>query len=298
MTTLFKAKKVNRSDVSQVLTVLALFVSPVCSQVSHIKMAKSYETAAFFEDVPNKEIDAIEGQTIVIPCTVRNLGAEKVSWIRSKDIQILTTSHYTFSSDYRFEVVHSDKNEDFWGLRIRGIKPSDTGQYECQVNTEPKMSLAYNLIVSSLGPDDQSKWLGYASIKAANETFIRHGSPFFISCEISHRLRKHLNLDVWWLHEDTQIFVQLKESRISIQTTYNKDRNIINSILSFQYITWQDGGTYTCLQPSIRKDSIKLIIVEGESSEAMQKDCPVSSTSSCHFVPYVTHFIMFFIIFT
>lgn len=71
-----------------------------------------------------------------------------MSWIRRRDIHILTSGPHTFASDYRFEVVHGDTDEDFWGLRIRGVKPDDTGQYECQVNTEPKMSLAYKLKVS------------------------------------------------------------------------------------------------------------------------------------------------------
>lgn len=67
----------------------------------------------------------------------------QVSWIRSKDLHILTSGPITFSSDSRFEAVASPGG-DFWGLRIRGVHLSDSGQYECQVNTDPKMSLAIN----------------------------------------------------------------------------------------------------------------------------------------------------------
>ncbi|KAJ8932171.1 hypothetical protein NQ314_014870 [Rhamnusium bicolor] len=73
-----------------------------------------------------------------------------VSWIRSKDLHILTSERQTFSSDSRFESVHSDSSGDFWGLRIRGVHVSDTGQYECQVNTDPKMSLAISLTVTGM----------------------------------------------------------------------------------------------------------------------------------------------------
>jgi hypothetical protein len=59
-------------------------------------------------------------------------------------LHILTSGPFTFSSDSRFEPVPSSAG-DFWGLRIRGVHLSDTGQYECQVNTDPKMSLAFNL---------------------------------------------------------------------------------------------------------------------------------------------------------
>lgn len=74
----------------------------------------------------------------------------QVSWIRSKDLHILTSGRHTFSSDSRFESVHSSSSGDFWGLRIRGVHISDTGQYECQVNTDPKMSLAIYLNVQGI----------------------------------------------------------------------------------------------------------------------------------------------------
>lgn len=70
-----------------------------------------------------------------------------MSWIRKKDLHILTHSVHTFSADSRFETVYSS-SEDFWGLRIRGVRLSDAGQYECQVNTDPKMSIAIHLTVT------------------------------------------------------------------------------------------------------------------------------------------------------
>lgn len=70
----------------------------------------------------------------------------QVSWIRTKDLHILTSGAITFTADGRFEAVYS--HADFWGLRIRGVRITDTGQYECQVNTDPKMNFALNLTVS------------------------------------------------------------------------------------------------------------------------------------------------------
>ena len=70
----------------------------------------------------------------------------QVSWIRKRDLHILTSGSVTFTADSRFESVYG--NDDFWGLRIRGVKISDTGQYECQVNTDPKKNFALNLTVS------------------------------------------------------------------------------------------------------------------------------------------------------
>ncbi|KAL1509840.1 hypothetical protein ABEB36_004517 [Hypothenemus hampei] len=243
----------------------------------------------YFDEISARDFEVPEGQTVIIPCTVRNLSYEKVvSWIRSKDIHILTSGSLTFASDYRFEVVHSDSNNDFWGLRIRGVKVEDSGQYECQVNTEPKMSLAYKLTVSKIGTDENSKWLGYATIHEPKEVFVQNGSPYAIQCEISTTISKKISTEVWWLHEDTQILSQpIESSRITIHTSLSEQANIIHSILTFHYVTWQDAGTYTCLQPSVKKDNIKLVIVEAESSEAMQRDFPLASFSTKNYTAIV-----------
>lgn len=43
-------------------------------------------------------------------------------------------------------VIHPDKSEN-WTLQIKSPQERDSGVYECQVSTEPKMSLNYSLNV-------------------------------------------------------------------------------------------------------------------------------------------------------
>lgn len=70
----------------------------------------------------------------------------QVSWIRKRDLHILTAGILTYTSDQRFQVIRPDKSEN-WTLQIKFPQQRDAGIYECQVNTEPKMSLAFNLNV-------------------------------------------------------------------------------------------------------------------------------------------------------
>lgn len=60
----------------------------------------------------------------------------QVSWVRHKDIHLLTVGRYTYTSDQRFESVHSPHTED-WTLRIRYPQKEDSGTYECQISTTP-----------------------------------------------------------------------------------------------------------------------------------------------------------------
>ncbi|PSN43777.1 hypothetical protein C0J52_20180 [Blattella germanica] len=70
----------------------------------------------------------------------------RVSWIRMRDLQILTSDTITFTSDSRFEILHSPGSE-MWTLRIMSVQPRDQGKYECQVNTDPKINFAVMLAI-------------------------------------------------------------------------------------------------------------------------------------------------------
>uniref|UniRef100_A0A1A9ZLM4 Ig-like domain-containing protein n=1 Tax=Glossina pallidipes TaxID=7398 RepID=A0A1A9ZLM4_GLOPL len=59
-----------------------------------------------------------------------------VSWVRHRDIHLLTVGRYTYTSDQRFEAMHSPHAED-WTLRIRYAQRKDSGTYECQISTTP-----------------------------------------------------------------------------------------------------------------------------------------------------------------
>lgn len=66
--------------------------------------------------------------------------------MRSRDLHILTSSEITFSSDSRFSPEHMP-GSDAWTLKLEDSKKSDSGNYECQVNTEPKIMYTVRLLV-------------------------------------------------------------------------------------------------------------------------------------------------------
>ena len=60
----------------------------------------------------------------------------QISWVRHRDIHLLTVGRYTYTSDQRFSAHHIPLTH-FWQLRIRAVTPRDEGFYECQVSTTP-----------------------------------------------------------------------------------------------------------------------------------------------------------------
>ena len=60
----------------------------------------------------------------------------QISWIRYKDTSLLTVGRYTYTTDLRFEALHSPHTDD-WIVRLKNPRPSDSGIYGCQISTTP-----------------------------------------------------------------------------------------------------------------------------------------------------------------
>ena len=71
-----------------------------------------------------------------------------MSWIRKNDLHILTMGTIVYTNDQRVKAIHPNASDSIdWNLDIEHAEVSDSGIYECQINTEPKKSKAYILQV-------------------------------------------------------------------------------------------------------------------------------------------------------
>ena len=75
---------------------------------------------------------------------------QQVSWMRSRDLHILTTGNLKYISDKRFKLQHLN-GSDAWTLQLDHVSKSDAGRYECQLNTEPKRMHVVQLSVRGNG---------------------------------------------------------------------------------------------------------------------------------------------------
>lgn len=66
--------------------------------------------------------------------------------MRKRDLHILTVGILTYTNDQRFQSLHTEGSDE-WTLRITSPQPRDSGTYECQVSTEPKISQTFRLNV-------------------------------------------------------------------------------------------------------------------------------------------------------
>ena len=66
------------------------------------------------------------------PFIISSFTPHQVSWVRHRDVHILSSNGVTFTSDSRFK-VRADEDE---------------GSYECQISTKPTKTLIVNLFVT------------------------------------------------------------------------------------------------------------------------------------------------------
>ncbi|XP_024882598.1 uncharacterized protein LOC112461547 isoform X1 [Temnothorax curvispinosus] len=204
----------------------------------------------FFKDTPQKLTVAI-GQAAVLLCRVKNLGNRTVSWIRKRDLHILTSMSVTYTGDARFTVVGNPETDD-WNLRIDYVQPRDAGIYECQVNTEPKIYRAVALKVLDI----------QARITGSQELYIRKGSTISLTCIIE--LQDLPPSNVTWYHAGVVIDFDGPRGGVSLET--EKGKRGTTSKLLITRAQLNDSGNYTCASSKVTPASVMVHVLNGEQN--------------------------------
>jgi len=155
-----------------------------------------------------RNLTVTEGEEASLPCRVKNLFQHyTVSWIRASDVTVLSVGHLTFSSDERFSVLEIPRPRlvaSDWSLTVKNASVDDSGMYECQVNTDPKMNRKFHLAVKGKAGNTQGDSPYYSLIERDDQK--KSALPAFE--ETHSRLKKHQDLSnqedgfPMWLHDN------------------------------------------------------------------------------------------------
>ena len=77
-------------------------------------------------------------------CEIDILVPLQVTWIRHRDVHVLTVGEYTYTTDERFTARHN-RATDEWVLVIKYVQERDAGVYECQIPTATSKSYPVQL---------------------------------------------------------------------------------------------------------------------------------------------------------
>ncbi|XP_025262403.1 hemicentin-1 isoform X2 [Camponotus floridanus] len=199
----------------------------------------------YFDNTTKRETTTTVGQSAYLHCRVRNLGDRAVSWIRQRDLHILTVGILTYTNDQRFQSLHSDGSDE-WTLKISSPQVRDSGIYECQVSTEPKISQAFNLSVV----------VSKAKINGNSELYIKSGSDINLTC-IVLQTPEPPSFIYWYKGDNVINYSQRGGISVVTEKQTRTSRLLISKALP------ADSGNYTCAPSTAESASVLVHVLNG-----------------------------------
>ncbi|KAM8709719.1 hypothetical protein ACLKA7_016516 [Drosophila subpalustris] len=217
-------------------------------------MAPTMPTAAYthpkwmepyFDPSTPRNVTALMGKSAYLSCRVRNLANKTVSWIRHRDIHILTVGAYTYTSDQRFQATHHQDTDD-WTLQIKWAQKRDAGMYECQISTQPVRSyfVRLNVVVPT------------ATILGGPDLHVDKGSTINLTCTV--KFSPEPPAYIFWYHHEEVINYDSSRGGVSVIT---EKGDVTTSFLLIQNADLADSGKYSCAPSNADVASVRVHVL-------------------------------------
>ncbi|XP_070504638.1 uncharacterized protein [Chironomus tepperi] len=220
----------------------------------------------YFDVAASKNVTALLGKTAYLNCRVKNLGNKtmllQVSWVRHRDIHLLTVGRYTYTSDQRFKAIHHPHSED-WILQIKYPQHRDSGIYECQISTTPHMSHFIHLNV--IEPSTE--------IIGSPDLYIESGSTINLTCVIHDSPEPPAF--IFWNHNNAIISYDSPRGGVSVITEKGETST---SFLLIQNAKPSDSGQYQCNPSNAKSRSVTVHVLNG-ASHSVSRGVPSSNAA-------------------
>ncbi|KAK8751284.1 hypothetical protein OTU49_013869 [Cherax quadricarinatus] len=208
-----------------------------------------------FLNTSTTTVSVVAGATALLSCGVRNLHNYTVSWVRGRDIRLLTTGSITYTSDSRFVTVNPSGGQQ-WVLKIHYVRKSDAGSYLCQVSTTPPVSLTVNLTVQE----------AVASVLPGREVYVQSGSRLEVVCQVDGCPPPAL---LAW-SRDGHTLLTPESNSYDLTSDNGTTTPISRLILARPHATASDSGTYSCTSTCTQPTNVTVHVLRGEELAAMQ----------------------------
>ncbi|XP_001599637.2 zwei Ig domain protein zig-8 [Nasonia vitripennis] len=243
--------------VKVLVTIIVCFVASASSlrnfRTDFLEEWPTPGTGPHFDTAMASNFTGLVGKTVHLVCKVKNLGNRTVSWVRHRDIHLLTVGRYTYTSDQRFEALHSPHTEE-WTLKIRYPQRKDSGIYECQISTTPP--IGHPVYLTIVEPE--------TIIVGAPDLFVNKGSTINLTCLVRYAPEPPPKM-TWSLNTE-EINFDSPRGGISLVTEKGPETT---SRLMIQRAVPSDSGIYTCQPSNANPNSIKVHVVKEEHPAAM-----------------------------
>ncbi|XP_066939682.1 uncharacterized protein [Macrobrachium rosenbergii] len=174
----------------------------------------------------------------------------------------------------RYLVLHPPGSEE-WTLHIKFTQLGDGGWYECQVNSDPKITRQVLLLVKDKSLNDPFYEPEFeildnrtqVQVEGPSERYMQQGSILSLVCSIRHKGVRGPDL-VMWFHGAVRLHYDSPRGGIALQTEKTSDRTV--SRLRLSNVTPQDSGRYSCRPDTGGISSVSVHIQSSQHHAAVQ----------------------------
>ncbi|XP_042882701.1 zwei Ig domain protein zig-8-like [Penaeus japonicus] len=217
----------------------------------------------YFDASMSSLYTAYLGKTATLTCVVHAARTDKsVSWIRGRDLRILTVGGYTYTTDLRFEALHQQASSE-WTLRIRSVQLRDRGSYECQIATKPIRT--FNVFLKVVEP--------IVEVIGAPDIYVNTESMINLTCVVHHA--PYPPEAITWYHGNQTISYTSDRGGVSV---VEERGETTSSFLLLQNARSSDSGIFTCQPEGMESAQVALHVLDGERPAAMQTNSSSIST--------------------
>ncbi|XP_050686768.1 hemicentin-1-like [Eriocheir sinensis] len=210
-------------------------------------------------------ITARLGSTAILNCRILYMVGKPVSWMRSRDLHLLTVGRFTYTSDERFKAVHQAGSQD-WLLKIFYVQLRDAGQYECQVGTTPPMT--HSVWLSIMEP--QTVVLG------GPDLYINAGSAINLTCLVKHSPKP--TPYIFWYHDDVMLNPDSGPD-VSVTVSSENDHDTVSRLI-IRSAAPRNSGQYKCMPATAPPHSITVHVINSDKPAAIHHKNTTSNSSS------------------
>jgi len=233
-------------------------------RLGEVESVGKRSSAPYIDIARSPNVSVSLGRTATLRCRTVNVVKKSVSWLRHKDVNLLSVGRYLYTKDARMRVME-DRGRGEWMLNIRNVKHSDAGNYECQVNTNPLLKHTVTLSVvepyTEILGDSPGSTL-YIDIRSVlNLTCIVH-SP-------------EVPAAIFWKHNGQLLEV----GEDGIQTVAGNSLTPTKSFLSLALTDTHQSGEYQCSPSNTGPVEVEVHIVQDKELPVGQPETVLQVSS-------------------
>jgi len=215
-------------------------------------------TGPYFSPQSVGNLTTSVGNTVHLPCRVKQVGRNTVAWVRKSDSRILSIEEDTIVQDNRFLAVKAPSREE-WTLVIRNVTTRDDGAYECQISTQSKMS--HFVYLKVLVPSVQ--------IDGSPDIFAKAGSTVELTCTVADHSSSTFTIK--WTKEGEEI---RQETSADLEVELREEGGHIQSVLTIRNIGRERLGNYSCEPSGLPHHSVHLHVIDAKEQGLRTNGAP------------------------